>query len=54
VVRDDDEVAIRALRNLPAVHLVLDRELNAYDVLVSDWVVFTRDNLPTASREADR
>jgi large subunit ribosomal protein L4 len=54
VVRDDDEVAIRALRNLPAVHLLLDRELNAYDVLVSDWVVFTRDNLPTASREADR
>lgn len=53
VVRDDEELAVRALRNLPFVHLVLDRELNAYDVLVSDWVVFSRATLPGASGEAE-
>jgi large subunit ribosomal protein L4 len=51
VVRDDDERAVRALRNLPSVHLVLDRELNTYDVLVSDWVIFTRATLPTAAAD---
>ncbi|MGH9118319.1 MAG: 50S ribosomal protein L4 [Acidimicrobiales bacterium] len=42
----DDENAWLSFRNLPKVHCVLRTELNAYDVLVSDWVVFTRDTLP--------
>ena len=25
------------------------RELNAYDILCSDWVVFTKDSLPTGT-----
>ena len=31
--------------------MLTDNELNAYDVLVSDWVVFTRASLP-ATRSA--
>ncbi len=42
-----DEVAAKSFRNLPDVHLVAAGELNAYDVLCSDWVVFTQATLPT-------
>jgi large subunit ribosomal protein L4 len=48
VLTRDDEVVWKSLRNLPEVHVLLASELNAYDVLCSDWVVFTRDSLPTA------
>jgi large subunit ribosomal protein L4 len=47
VVRPDDETAIRAFRNLPDVQLLLVNELNAYDILCNDWIVFTRDTLPS-------
>ncbi|MCB0952447.1 MAG: 50S ribosomal protein L4 [Microthrixaceae bacterium] len=46
VVRPDDEATQRSFRNLPEVHLVSPGELNPYDVLVSDFVVFARDTLP--------
>ena len=46
--RQQEDVA-KSFRNLPKVHLILPSELNAYDVLCSDWVVFTRDNLPTGA-----
>ena len=46
VVDREQEAAAKSFRNLPKVHLILPSELNAYDVLCSDWVVFTRDNLP--------
>ncbi|MCQ3809393.1 MAG: 50S ribosomal protein L4 [Acidimicrobiia bacterium] len=45
--RDESEVW-KSFRNLPKVHLVSPGELNAYDVLVSDVVVFTLETLPTA------
>ncbi|HEV3362951.1 MAG TPA: 50S ribosomal protein L4 [Acidimicrobiia bacterium] len=45
VERGADAVA-KSFRNLPDVHLVLDSELNAYDVLCCDWIVFTRGTLP--------
>jgi large subunit ribosomal protein L4 len=48
VVRPDDLVAHKSFRNLPEVHLVTPGELNTYDVLVSDYVVFTTDTLPGA------
>jgi large subunit ribosomal protein L4 len=48
VLGDGDEVAWKSFRNLgDRVHLILDRELNAYDVLVADRVVFTEATLPT-------
>ncbi len=49
VLDRDQEAAAKSFRNLPKVHLILPSELNAYDVLCSDWVVFTRDNLPTGA-----
>jgi len=44
-----DEVARKSFRNLPDVHVLLAGELNAYDVLCSDWVVFTSDTVPTGA-----
>jgi large subunit ribosomal protein L4 len=52
VVGAQDAVAVKSFRNLPQVHLLEPGELNAYDILVSDYVVFTRDNLPSSSDEA--
>ena len=48
VLSEDDEAAWKSLRNLQTVHCLLARELNAYDVLVSDYIVFTKETLPTA------
>ena len=33
------------LRNVAGVHLIATGQLNTYDVLVSDHVVFTEDSL---------
>jgi large subunit ribosomal protein L4 len=49
VLGEDDDVAWRSFRNLGDVHCVYARELNAYDVLVADYVVFTRETLPGAA-----
>jgi large subunit ribosomal protein L4 len=48
VLTRDDEATWRSLRNLPEVHVLSTQELNTYDVLVSDWVVFTKESLPSA------
>ena len=48
VLDRDDDVAYRSFRNLPDVQLILRGELNAYDILCNDWVVFTRATLPGA------
>jgi large subunit ribosomal protein L4 len=53
VLGENDEAAWKSFRNLgEAVHPILARELNAYDVLVSDRVVFSRETLPTAEPKA--
>lgn len=36
----------RSFANLGRVHVLSPGELNAYDVLVSDWVIFTKRTLP--------
>ena len=46
VVAANDDTAVRSFRNLSTVQLVEAGELNAYDVLCSDWLVFTRETLP--------
>ena len=48
VLKAEDHAVWKSLRNLQHVHICEARELNAYDVLVSDWVIFTEDTLPTA------
>jgi large subunit ribosomal protein L4 len=39
----DDEITWKSLRNVAAVHLLAEDQLNTYDVLASDYVVFTQD-----------
>jgi large subunit ribosomal protein L4 len=46
VVGPEDEVAFKSFRNLPHVHIQSRGELNTYDTLCSDWVVFTKEALP--------
>jgi large subunit ribosomal protein L4 len=49
--RDQDTVE-RSFRNLPEVKTILSSELNAYDVLCCDWIVFTKSNVPAAAASA--
>ena len=49
VLGADDAVAARSFRNLPEIQLITPGELNAYDVLVNDCVVFTQATLPTSA-----
>ncbi len=49
VLSADDHVATRSFRNLDVVRTVSAGELNAYDVLDADWVLFTDATLPAAN-----
>src|SRR5690606_40147975 len=42
VLSREDEVGWLSLRNVPEVHLLAADQLNTYDVLVSDDVIFTK------------
>jgi len=46
VLGPDDGIADRSLANLQRVQTVQVAELNAYDILRSDWVVFTDATVP--------
>ncbi|MDQ1428931.1 MAG: large subunit ribosomal protein, partial [Acidimicrobiaceae bacterium] len=50
--READETAYKAFRNLPLIQVILTGELNAYDVLCNDWIVFTSQTLPGEGAEA--
>jgi large subunit ribosomal protein L4 len=58
VVARDDILTWKSVRNLPTVHVLAPDQLNTYDVLLSDDVVFTRGALdvfvagPAAGRSA--
>jgi large subunit ribosomal protein L4 len=56
VIDPADTVAVKSFRNLGQVHVCAPRELNAYDVLVADVVVFAKSTLPdgTPGAAADR
>jgi large subunit ribosomal protein L4 len=60
VLTADDEMNWLSLRNLPTVHLLEAGQLNTYDVLVADEVVFTTEALdeflgvPAADEEGDK
>lgn len=49
VLEPTDVAAWKSFRNLPSVHVLTIGELNTYDVLVSDYVVFTSATLPGVS-----
>ena len=42
VTTHEDEITWKSLRNVPAVHLLAEDQLNTYDVLDSDYLVFTQ------------
>ncbi|HEX4863501.1 MAG TPA: 50S ribosomal protein L4 [Acidimicrobiales bacterium] len=46
VLSRSDHEAYKSFRNLPHVQILLDAELNSYDVLCNDWIVFTSETLP--------
>ena len=48
VLSRDDAVAFHSFRNLVNVKTIDAGEINAYDVLDSDWVLFTDATLPSA------
>ncbi|MHB8287834.1 MAG: 50S ribosomal protein L4 [Acidimicrobiales bacterium] len=48
VIDATDEVAARSFANLRYVKVVSPAQLSTYDVLRSDWVIFTSSTLPTA------
>jgi large subunit ribosomal protein L4 len=46
VLGDEDGYADRSFGNLPEIQTMVSGELNAYDILVNDWVVFTDETVP--------
>jgi large subunit ribosomal protein L4 len=58
VVHRDDEISWKSLKNVPAVHVLTEDQLNTYDVLASDHVVFTEQAIGAfvarSSREAGK
>ncbi|TAM69452.1 MAG: 50S ribosomal protein L4 [Microbacteriaceae bacterium] len=42
VLERGDEISLKSVRNIPTVHTLTYDQLNAYDVLVSDDIVFTK------------
>lgn len=50
VLERDDVAALKSFRNLPRVHTLPADQLNTYDVLVSDVIVFTSAALAEVNR----
>ena len=46
VIDREDAVTAKSFNNLQHVHVLVADQLNTYDVLVSDYVVFTEASLP--------
>jgi large subunit ribosomal protein L4 len=54
VVDRNDVTTIRSFLNLPEVQLIEQVELNAYDVLCNEYVVFTKATLPVGKSANDQ
>lgn len=54
VVDGHDQNIERSFRNIPRIHLILVDQLNTYDVLARDWVVFTRAALDKVNVPAQK
>ncbi len=52
VIEHTDMVSSKSFRNLSNVQVVTTNELNAYDVLCNDWLVFTQASLPKKAEAA--
>jgi large subunit ribosomal protein L4 len=53
VIESFETPAARSFRNIPEVQLIKAGELNAYDVLCNDWIVFEQSQLPTTAVEPE-
>ena len=56
VIGRDEDIAALSARNLPTVHVLYADQLNTYDVLISDDVVFTKaayDAFVTANQKKE-
>ena len=51
VLGREDEVARRSFKNLPNVTTIEAGQINPYDIIRSEWVLFTDATLPTTSEE---
>ncbi|MHA6669263.1 50S ribosomal protein L4 [Homoserinimonas sp. A447] len=55
VLERSDELSYKSVRNIPTVHVLPYDQLNAYDVLVSDDIVFTKGAFDAfVARKADK
>jgi large subunit ribosomal protein L4 len=52
VLGPEDGYADRSFGNLPEIQTMVVGELNAYDILVNDWVIFTDETLPGSTADA--
>jgi large subunit ribosomal protein L4 len=53
VVTREQEAVAKSFRNLTGIHVIEFGELNAYDVLCNDWIVFSQESLPAALGTAE-
>ncbi len=53
VLLEEDENLVRSMRNLPFVELITVENLNTYDVLSNDRIVFTRASLDKLQKGAE-
>jgi large subunit ribosomal protein L4 len=53
VLTREDQGAYKSFRNLTSIQVMLSSELNAYDVLCNDWIVFTSATVPGARASGD-
>ncbi|MEO9104252.1 MAG: 50S ribosomal protein L4 [Terrimesophilobacter sp.] len=57
VLERSDELSYKSVRNIPTVHVLPADQLNAYDVLVSDDIIFTKgafDSFVSAKADTDK
>lgn len=53
VVDRQDAVTALSFRNIPEVQLITPGELNAYDVLCNDWLLFSQATVPSSQSESN-
>ncbi|MFN2614586.1 MAG: 50S ribosomal protein L4 [Actinomycetota bacterium] len=53
VLNARDESVTKSYRNVQRVHIITVDQLNTYDIVCRDWLVFTRDALETLNARAD-
>jgi len=54
VIETVDMTVGRSFRNLPSVHIITVDQLNTYDILNADWIVFTQGALERVGKAAEK